>query len=61
MPMKVKAIKSFGGIVSMRQGEVRDINDLALLDDLMGAKLVESAEEKPKATKPKTTKKRSAK
>ena len=59
--MKVKAIKSFGGIVSMRQGEVRDINDLALLDDLMGAKLVESAEEKPKATKTKTTKKRSAK
>jgi len=56
--MKVKAIKSFCGIVSMNEGEVRDISDLSLVQDLIGAGLVKKEVEK----KPKTTRtKRSAK
>ncbi|MBP5423731.1 MAG: hypothetical protein J6Y78_14950 [Paludibacteraceae bacterium] len=56
--MKVKAIKSFCGIVSMNEDEVRDISDLSLVQDLIGAGLVKKEVEK----KPKTTRtKRSAK
>lgn len=58
--MLVKAIESFAGAVSMHAGEVREITDKALLDDLLHAGYVEpeiqEAEivEKPakKATKP---------
>ncbi|MEE3307839.1 hypothetical protein [Sharpea azabuensis] len=55
--MKVRAIKSFCGIVSMNKGEVKEISDLSLVNDLINAGLVESTE---KTTK-KTTRKRSAK
>lgn len=55
--MKVKALKSFCGIISMNEGEVREISDLSLVNDLTKSGLVKDAE---KATKPKT-KKRSAK
>lgn len=55
--MKVKALKSFCGIISMNEGEVREISDLSLVNDLIKSGLVKDAE---KTTKPKT-KKRSAK
>lgn len=58
-PMKVKALKSFIGIVSMSEGEVREISDLNLVSDLIGAGLVEDTEKKTEE-KPKT-RKRSAK
>lgn len=56
--MKVKAVKSFVGIVSMNEGDVREISDISLCNELIEAKLIVKAEEeKPKR---KTTK-RSAK
>lgn len=39
--MLVKALTSFAGKVSMYEGEVRDIADKAILDDLIHAKYVE--------------------
>ena len=35
--MKVKALKSFSGVISMYAGEVRDIQTQAVLDDLTAA------------------------
>lgn len=49
--MKVKALKSFCGIISMTEGEVRVISDLNLVKDLMDAGLIAKAEDKPKRTK----------
>ena len=57
--MKVKAVKSFCGIVSMNEGEVKEVSDLSLVNDLISAGLVESTEKAKE--KPKTTRKRSAK
>ena len=47
-----KALKSFSGLVSMRKGEVRDISDLAIVEDLTKAGYIEPVEtEKTKAKK----------
>jgi hypothetical protein len=46
--MKVKAVKSFGGLISMYAGEIKDIEDKTILDDLVSAGYVESAEPKKK-------------
>lgn len=39
--MKVKALKSFSGAVSMYAGEIRDIRPQAILDDLTAAGYIE--------------------
>ncbi len=39
--MKVKALKSFSGAVSMHEGEVRDIENKDILDDLAAAGYIE--------------------
>lgn len=39
--MKVKALKSFSGAISMYKGEIRDIQTQAILDDLMAAEYIE--------------------
>ena len=39
--MKVKALKSFSGVISMYAGEVRDIQTPAILDDLTAAGYIE--------------------
>lgn len=39
--MKVKALKSFSGAVSMYAGEVRDIRTQTILDDLTAAGYIE--------------------
>ena len=39
--MKVKALKSFSGVISMYAGEVRDIRTQATLDDLTAAGYIE--------------------
>lgn len=39
--MKVKALKSFSGAISMYAGEVRDIQTQAILDDLIEAGYIE--------------------
>ena len=56
--MKVKALKSFCGVISMNEGEVREVSDLNLVSDLVNASLVENAEKK---TEEKPKRKRSAK
>lgn len=40
--MKVKALKSFSGVISMYAGEVRDIRTQEILDDLTAAGYIES-------------------
>lgn len=39
--MRVKALKSFSGAVSMYEGEVRDIENKDILDDLTTAGYIE--------------------
>lgn len=47
-----KALTSFSGLVSMRKGEVRDISDLAIVEDLTKAGYIEPVgAEKTKAKK----------
>lgn len=40
--MKVRARVGFSGLVSMSAGEVRDITDKAILNDLIGAGYIEA-------------------
>lgn len=47
--MKVRALKSFSGVVSMYAGEIRDIKTRAVLDDLTGAGYIEPAAQKRSA------------
>ncbi len=45
---EVKATVSFAGAISMSQGEVREVSDKALLDDLLAAGyVVETAKKTP--------------
>lgn len=44
--MKVKALKSFSGVISMYAGEVRDIQTQAILDDLTEAGYIEPVAQK---------------
>ena len=53
--MKYKAIKSFGGIVSMHVGEIKEIADVNIAKDLLRAGYIEEIKPAEKA-KPKTTK-----
>ncbi len=39
--LKVKALVSFAGLVTMGVGETKDINDKVVLNDLIKAKFVE--------------------
>ena len=52
-----KALVSFGGQVSMAQGEVREISDKAVVKDLLKAKYIEEVKaEKKSSAKTKTAK-----
>lgn len=52
--MKVKAIKSFVGLVSMNIGEIKDIQSNEVVNDLVKAGYVKKVEEKTaKTPKPK--------
>ena len=48
--MKVKALIGFSGLVSMRKGEVKEIDDKNIVTDLIRAGYVEQIE-KPKNKK----------
>lgn len=50
-----KALKSFSGVVSMAEGEVKDISDPTVVKDLVNAGYIE--EVKPADNKAKTKKK----
>ena len=64
--MMYKALISFTGLVSMAQGDVREISDVSLANDLLKAGYIEEAkedkpEEKPKAETKKAPKKETEK
>lgn len=47
--MKIKALTSFSGVLSMRKGEVREYDNEVVLSDLLRAKYIEEIKpEKPK-------------
>ena len=48
--MKVKALVSFSGLVSMRKDEIKEINDKNIVTDLIRAGYIEPIE-KPKTKK----------
>lgn len=43
--MKIKALRSFAGTVSMYEGEVREVGDKYIVDDLLRAGYAEPAAE----------------
>lgn len=45
-----KALVSFAGKVSMYKGEVKEITDKAVVEDLLNAKYIEKVETQPKET-----------
>lgn len=47
-----RAIVSFSGLISMSKGEVREISDLAIAQDLLKAGYIEEVKEEVKKTKP---------
>lgn len=48
-----KALKSFGGKISMKKGEVKDINDEDIANDLLNAGYIEKIKEETKEIKTK--------
>lgn len=52
-----KALVSFAGSVSMRKGEVREISDLKIAEDLIRAGYIVEVSPKPKKTVKATAKK----
>ena len=48
--MEYRALVSFGGLLSMRKGEVREIKDKALVQDLLHAGYIEPLEKKKKTS-----------
>jgi hypothetical protein len=58
---KYKATKSFSGIISMKKGDEREINDEELAKDLLQAGFVIALESEEKMTAKKTAKKSSKK
>jgi len=55
--MRVKALVSFCGVVSMQEGEVRDISDPSLCADLLQAHYIKAVEQTQK-TEQRTTRKK---
>ncbi len=56
--MRYKALISFSGIVSMAEGEVREISDKALIDDLTKAGYIKAVKAEDKQQKPKSKEKK---
>lgn len=62
--MQYKATVSFSGLISMSSGEVRELSDQAIIDDLLKAGYImeldteKQAEEKPKPKKKPATKRK---
>lgn len=54
--MKVKALKSFGGKISMAIGEEREIDDKVILSDLIDAGFVKEIKAEKKTEKAKSAK-----
>lgn len=54
--MKVKALKSFGGLVSMKKGEIREIENKVIISDLLSAGYITEVKDESKAEKSKNKK-----
>lgn len=54
--MKYKALKSFSGLVSMFEGEIKEIENKDIVNDLLNAHYIEESKEQKKTAK-RTTKK----
>jgi len=54
--LKYKALKSFSGLVSMHEGETREITDNYIISDLLKARYIEEVKEAKTAKR--TTKKK---
>ena len=61
--MKIEALVSFCGALSMAKGEVRDCGDMAVVSDLLDAGYVREVEEsaEPTENKPKSTTRKAVK
>lgn len=59
--MKVKALVSFSGVFSMRKGQEADLQNPALLADLLQAGYIEKMEKEAPKPDPKPEKKKSQK
>ena len=46
-----KALTSFSGLISMTEGEIREIKDQAVADDLLKAGYIEEIKKERKASK----------
>lgn len=53
-----KALVSFGGKISMVEGEIREINDKEIVKDLLNAKYIEEVKENKKVFEEKTNSKK---
>lgn len=51
--MRIKANVSFGGVLSMGRGEIREYNDKEVLSDLLRAGYVEEVADKEEKASPK--------
>ena len=51
-----RALVSFSGLVSMAKGEVREISNLTIVNDLLNAGYIEEVKSEVKTEKPKRTK-----
>lgn len=49
--MKYKAVVSFSGVISMAEGEIAEIADKAVSDDLLNAGYIVEAEERKNESK----------
>lgn len=45
--MNFKALKSFSGVISMSLGEIKEIGDEKIAEDLLKAGYIEKSEKKP--------------
>ncbi len=57
--MKYKALRNFTGLIAMKKGDVKEIKDQFIVDDLLNAGYIEAIEDKP--TVKKTVAKKTAK
>lgn len=49
--MAYKALKSFAGVINMKRGEVKEINNEALVNELLRIGYIADMNEKPRAVK----------
>lgn len=49
--MAYKALKSFAGVINMKRGEVKEINNEALVNELLRIGYIADMNEKPRSVK----------